>query len=315
MKKLLFVLVLFYSGLAYSQAEAVDTIKYKFYIQNSGTEQQLYDDNMIEGASFNITPQTLPSSLASCQDLYNALVGSTLGLELGSLDRNIQLNIVIGNLNPNGQLVVGGQPLFLYMKIDVVDLKTGEWYPEDSSFYFLNGKGAILTIPVTEAFLAFCAKNGIDINQGISFGYEIVNPDGSPGWTSAGLTWSVDQTQTPWIITVKLIHFSKFGGGGKTLTTDIESEKVIPDQFNLLQNYPNPFNPSTVIRYDLPEAGNVTLKIYNSLGKEITTLVSGYNNAGQHSVEFSSRDLSSGTYFYTINFNGKLQTRKMLLIK
>jgi|GEM_PF-6962714 len=316
MKKLiLFLFVIFSSGLTYSQAEVIDTIKYTFYLELFGNQHEVFSDQMVEGDHFTIEAKTLPAQFADLQPMYDALVTSELGLEVGSLDRNIQMNIVLGGINANKRLIVEGQPLFMYFRVDIIDLKTGEWYDEYSSFYFLNGKGAFLNINVTNAFLAFAAANGIDINQGISFAYLIKKPDGTEVWTPVGITWNLDQTKTPWVINAKLIHFSKFGGGGKTLSTDLTSSEIFPDQFTLSQNYPNPFNPSTIIKYNLPESGNVSLKIFNSLGREVSVLENGYRSAGEHSVEFNSKDLSTGTYFYTISFNGKVHTRKMLLIK
>lgn len=83
----------------------------------------------------------------------------------------------------------------------------------------------------------------------------------------------------------------------------------------LLGNYPNPFNPSTIIKYQVPETGTVKIKIYDILGKEITTLVNETQMAGLHEVEFNAEHLPSGVYIYTINANGIAQSRKMILTK
>ena len=88
-----------------------------------------------------------------------------------------------------------------------------------------------------------------------------------------------------------------------------------PDKFELFQNYPNPFNPSTVIRYDLPDDGFVTLKVYDVLGREIATLVNEERPAGTYRVNFNGDRLSSGIYFYSLQTNGKTFTKKMLLVK
>lgn len=96
------------------------------------------------------------------------------------------------------------------------------------------------------------------------------------------------------------------------------SENVIagvPNEFNLSQNYPNPFNPSTTIRFDVPKSGNVSLKVYNELGKEVNSLVNSYRNAGSYEINFDASTLSSGIYFYKIESNGFAATKKMLLIK
>jgi hypothetical protein len=89
--------------------------------------------------------------------------------------------------------------------------------------------------------------------------------------------------------------------------------------YALEQNYPNPFNPSTIINYSIPDAGNVSLKIYNLLGSEVATLVDEYMEAGNYSVEFSTEDvknsLGSGVYIYTLKSGSFAQTRKMVVLK
>ncbi|MCW8996337.1 MAG: M1 family aminopeptidase, partial [Psychromonas sp.] len=89
----------------------------------------------------------------------------------------------------------------------------------------------------------------------------------------------------------------------------------IPLQYSLSQNYPNPFNPSTTIEYSIPKSGNVTLKIFNVLGKEVATLVNGQNEAGKHIVNFDATDLNSGVYFYKIEAGSFVDTKKMILLK
>ncbi|MEJ2615067.1 MAG: T9SS type A sorting domain-containing protein [Ignavibacteriaceae bacterium] len=88
-----------------------------------------------------------------------------------------------------------------------------------------------------------------------------------------------------------------------------------PTSFKLSQNYPNPFNPTTVINFTIPKAGNVTLKVYNSLGQEVATLINGFKNASNYKVDFNASNLSSGVYFYTLEANNFKQTKKMVLIK
>jgi hypothetical protein len=84
----------------------------------------------------------------------------------------------------------------------------------------------------------------------------------------------------------------------------------------LLQNHPNPFNPSTIISYELPAKSFVTLKVYNVLGKEITTLVSEYLEQGLHEVEFTAgNELPSGIYFNVITANEYKEVKKMILLR
>ena len=91
---------------------------------------------------------------------------------------------------------------------------------------------------------------------------------------------------------------------------------VVPVKYNLEQNYPNPFNPSTRINFSIPNSTNVTLKVYNSLGKEIALLVNEFKTAGNYSYDFNaSPDLTSGIYFYTLSTDNFVQTKKLTLIK
>ena len=83
----------------------------------------------------------------------------------------------------------------------------------------------------------------------------------------------------------------------------------------LAQNYPNPFNPTTVISYNLRTSGRVTLKVYDVLGREVMTLVDGYQDAGVHTAEFNGENLASGVYFYRLTAPGVNQINKMLMIK
>ncbi|GBD87548.1 hypothetical protein BMS3Abin03_01482 [bacterium BMS3Abin03] len=81
------------------------------------------------------------------------------------------------------------------------------------------------------------------------------------------------------------------------------------------QNYPNPFNPSTTIKYQLPQNGLVTLKIYDILGKEIATLVNSEQQSGRYEVNFNATNLASGVYLYRIKVNDYVAVKKMLLLK
>ncbi len=90
---------------------------------------------------------------------------------------------------------------------------------------------------------------------------------------------------------------------------------VIPELFSLNQNYPNPFNPTTTISYSLPQASNVTLKIYDALGREVATLVNGFRLEGQYNVEFNALSLASGIYLYRLQAGGYIETKKLVLMK
>lgn len=95
----------------------------------------------------------------------------------------------------------------------------------------------------------------------------------------------------------------------------VEVEVGHPQKFNLYQNYPNPFNPSTTIKYEVPQQSNIIIKVFDILGKEMTTLLNEKIAPGRYQIEFDGSQLSSGVYFYQIITEKFTQTRRMILIK
>ena len=103
--------------------------------------------------------------------------------------------------------------------------------------------------------------------------------------------------------------------GQSSITGVGESISEQPLKFELQQNYPNPFNPSTTIKYQIPTAGLVSLKVYDVLGNEVATLVNEDKGAGSYKVEYNASVLSSGIYFYRMHAGSFTQARKMILLK
>ncbi|MDD5360507.1 MAG: T9SS type A sorting domain-containing protein [Ignavibacteria bacterium] len=95
----------------------------------------------------------------------------------------------------------------------------------------------------------------------------------------------------------------------------ISDPKNTNSDYKLTQNYPNPFNPTTQIKYSIKTNGLVTLKVYDLLGKEVTTLVNEVKTAGSHTVDFNGANLPSGTYIYRMESNGFTDVKKMILVK
>jgi uncharacterized protein YcnI len=100
---------------------------------------------------------------------------------------------------------------------------------------------------------------------------------------------------------------------GVSSTDDPDDNKL--DEYSLEQNFPNPFNPVTTINFSIPKEGLVTLKIYNTIGEEIESLVSEIKQAGNYNVNFDASSLSSGIYFYRIHTDSFVETKKMILMK
>lgn len=102
--------------------------------------------------------------------------------------------------------------------------------------------------------------------------------------------------------------------------TDVEDGAIKVNNFELSDNFPNPFNPTTTINYELSDAGFITLKVFDILGNEVAQLVNEYKSAGKYQTSFyakniSSQQLSSGTYFYRLQTDGKFITKKMILLR
>jgi hypothetical protein len=91
--------------------------------------------------------------------------------------------------------------------------------------------------------------------------------------------------------------------------------ETLPSEVALEQNYPNPFNPTTTIAFNMPEAGFVSLKVYNLIGQEVATLVDETKEAGSHSVTFNAEALTSGVYLYKLQAAGTTITKKFTLLK
>jgi len=95
----------------------------------------------------------------------------------------------------------------------------------------------------------------------------------------------------------------------------IEIELGSPSKIKLSQNYPNPFNPTTTISFSLPQSGNVSLKVYNLIGQQVSELINEFKEPGVYTVNFKAENLNSGIYVYKLEVNGLVQSRKMILMK
>ncbi len=102
---------------------------------------------------------------------------------------------------------------------------------------------------------------------------------------------------------------------GNKIITSVIKNKITPGSYKLYQNYPNPFNPNTNIIFEIPKAGDVTLKVFDLLGKTIAEYHVSFSNWGKHQIIFNGNNYPSGIYFYQLEYVGQAQARKMLLLK
>lgn len=99
------------------------------------------------------------------------------------------------------------------------------------------------------------------------------------------------------------------------IITNVEEDIKILEEFYISQNYPNPFNPSTSIKYAIGSRQNVSIVIYDVLGNEVAVLVNEEKPAGEYEIRFNASTLVSGIYVYRLKTNGKIISKKMILLK
>lgn len=130
----------------------------------------------------------------------------------------------------------------------------------------------------------------------------------------------IDSIIVQWISGITSVFTNQLTNRYITISEDgtinsIRNNNLAPDKFTLYQNYPNPFNPATIIKFSLMNSGNVTLKIYDELGREIKTLINEFMNSGTYEITVNGEDLVSGIYFYMIETGNFRETKKMVLIR
>ncbi len=205
-------------------------------------------------------------------------------------------------------LAIGGATLF-----------AGMWY----TIYVTTDNGMIWELPdsSTYSYVNSFALFGSDIFAGGADGVS-VSTDAGHKWVdvSSGLK---DESYGLFTIVVKDKYlFAGTGGVGvwrrplsEMITSINERVAAIPNDFLLSQNYPNPFNPSTKINYRLPSNVMVVLKVFDILGREVATLVSERQTAGNHGVAFNAGNLPSGVYFYRLLAGTFAETKKLTVLK
>lgn len=209
------------------------------------------------------------------------------------------------------------------------DSLNSEWlvYPQNTFQYLGNHQ----IIPVElSSFTANVVGTNVTLNWSTAselnnFGFEIERRSSSTEWNKVGFVQGFGTTTETRVysFTDNTLRSGNYNYRLKQVDFDgafeysniIEVVVSTPSVYELSQNYPNPFNPSTAIKFNMPEAGNVKLVVYNMLGQEVRTLVNGFREAGSYTMNFDATGLTSGIYLYKIETNGFVQTRKMMLIK
>ena len=216
---------------------------------------------------------------------------------------------------------------------DSIGIKTG-WtgiaFSKDDQFYENNvfhklsypGAPAIDTTRIFNGDTLYYNYGTLDWVTDTWLGYNI---SGIPGQSGSTLLYT-DNEEYYVVGTLKFSYLSRhfrispeaFYGFRLIINNgvlDIKSDKKLISDFKLFDAYPNPFNPASQIRYQIPKRLMVSLKVYDILGNEITTLVNEEKSAGTHTVRFNGSSLSSGVYFYRLRAGEYISTKKFILAK
>ncbi len=117
-------------------------------------------------------------------------------------------------------------------------------------------------------------------------------------------------------VTSLVVRFGRFFLKVRRLRrSKVRREEALPAAFQLSQNYPNPFNPTTTIKYAIPQPQDVTLHVYDALGRQVVTLVDGPQNAGRYEVRFDARGLPNGVYYYELRAGTFGERKAMVLLR
>jgi hypothetical protein len=211
--------------------------------------------------------------------------------------------------------------LHILMKQDTItSFTTGQFYPGPWDTVFVADTTLTSTmnqwmgIPLkikynydpTKSLLVFIGQCAATGNGGGTI-CQLELPGIRRVWSAGGCPF------TPW--GASDAKLANFGIDVETITNITGNGLNIPATYMLEQNYPNPFNPVTQINFALPKAGFVSLKVYNMLGREVAVLLSENRIAGSHTVNFDATALTSGVYFYRLESNEFVDTKKMMVIK
>jgi len=183
----------------------------------------------------------------------------------------------------------------------VIEIGAPSWGGGDTSISFLNG-----------TFDSLLTKGEI---YHFMWHPQVIYPDRNNPYLQNHLTYISNRTNVWYVNFGHLYLYHLLQVAASSGITGVSSENNIPGMFRLSQNFPNPFNPVTTIHYEIKDAGNVTLKVYDILGKEINIIINSYQKPGQYSVSFNCGFLPSGIYIYQLNSGNKISTKKMLLLK
>jgi hypothetical protein len=296
--------------------------------QNLGTASTTPTNNTA-GSVLTAGAATFALNNQTGSDIRTTHTGFEIRFTISALDGataagNVRLfAIIVGQLNPffSNVLVPGTAGGNLGFDPNLASPPTGYTGPFNTSPISLPVELTSFTAQTTSEGVRLSWTTASELNNS---GFEVQRSTNQTNWATLGFVRGAGTTTE-----AQSYSFVDASASGRVFyrlkqvdfdgqfeySNIIEVNAGVPQTFALEQNYPNPFNPSTAISYQLPVAGNVSLKVFDMLGKEVATLVNARQEAGAYTVNFNANNLSSGVYFYRLQAGNFVQTRKMMLVK
>ncbi|MBS1517762.1 MAG: T9SS type A sorting domain-containing protein [Bacteroidetes bacterium] len=238
---------------------------------------------------------TRPVTITNNTIVSNTSINGTPGVYgFGSVVATMRNNIIWGNTSPNNAQITGGNFTVRYCNV-----QNG-----------YNGAGNINANPDFDTTNYYLRSTSPCVDKGDSS--VIYNDPADPG-NPSNAKWPARGTLRN--------DLGAYGGpGSATIANSIvgigsQNLMTLPDNFILNQNYPNPFNPTTKISYELNKSSEVSLKVFDILGNEVSVLFNGTQTAGSYSVNWNAADFPSGVYFYKLETQTGSEIKSMMLVK
>ena len=292
------------------------------YMESHDEERVMYKNLQYGNSSGNYNIKELGTALNRiklCEAFLYTVPGAKMLWQFGELgyDVSIDFNGRIGNKPIRWNYYSDPQRLNLYKTTAaLIKLKT-EYSAFKSGNFTTDLAGNVKRITITDSSMDVDVLGNFDVVQ------RSINPhfQRTGDWYDyfSGDTLKVTDTQQ--LISLNPGQFyiyttKKLPAPERGILSGVQTENPgVISNYQLSQNYPNPFNPTTVINYQIPKSGFVTLKVYDILGREVSTLVNENKSAGKYSVTFNGSKLSSGVYFYRLNSGAFSITKKFILMK
>lgn len=298
----------------------IDTVIVAFEMICADTSFIIDVDTVKEGQPFTIRDKTLPPNAHAAQQAYDAIVSSYFMFEVGSINQNLRVLFRMRDIDcASGKFksdTVQTTPLkfFFRQKVDVFSWDGTQWLnPPGNPFWFNNPDNFILVFRKTNKLRNFLVHMGLHPQTVLGFAYNL----GPQAYQIGGVQYKSEGNDS---LVIEFEHFSALVGGDRSVLAsvsllDADEGNIALNNFAILNLYPNPVNSESIARYFLPETGEMELKVYDVLGRELEILYSGTKEAGWHQQRVELKNYNSGIYFVVLKTSFELLTLKLVVIK